>query len=333
MSLSESVYSVLNELADGQIHSGQSLGGRLRVSRTAVWQAVQYLGRLGVAVDAVPGKGYRLHDPLELLSYERIMADVDDAAKARLKQWFIFPSIDSTNSFLRQRRQKGDDQHAQICLAEMQTQGRGRRGRHWVSPFGCNIYFSLSWCFNRGLDGVIGLGAAVAVMLLESLQQECAADFQLKWPNDVVCRGDKLAGILIEASGEAGGECRVIIGVGVNVAMPAKVGDKPWPIDQAWTHLQAVTGRRHSRNKLIAGLLNHLVKGLEEFAWCGLQPFLPRWKNFDMFDGRQVRIESAGSYVGGLAQGIDEFGALIVKTTDGLQRFHLSDASVRLQKH
>ena len=154
-SATSTVCAVLNLLSDGQFYSGQFLAESLSLSRTAIWQAVQTIIAWGVDIHAVQGKGYRLAEPLELLDYVQIVKALNGDIHKRIEKIYIFPVVDSTNLFLK-NKSRLSPLFGHVCVAEMQTQGRGRRGRHWVSPFGVNLYFSLGWRFKNGLGAGCG---------------------------------------------------------------------------------------------------------------------------------------------------------------------------------
>lgn len=195
---------VLKKLSDGRFHSGESLGKLLGVSRTAVWKAMQTMqSEYDVQVQSVKGRGYRLSQPVELLDEQAIMANLASETRQSLYKFDILPHVDSTNRYLMAAASQGAA-GGHLVLAEQQTAGRGRLGRSWVSPFGCNIYGSLLWRFNLAASELSGLGIVVAVALIHALSDYTDA-LEIKWPNDILFNGQKLAGILLEMQGEANG--------------------------------------------------------------------------------------------------------------------------------
>ncbi|MDX1514107.1 MAG: biotin--[acetyl-CoA-carboxylase] ligase, partial [Gammaproteobacteria bacterium] len=188
---------VLGLLSDGRFHSGAELGRALGIGRSAVWKHVRAVQKLGVDVFAVRGKGYRLASPIELLDLDTIIQGLNPANAATLRGVEVFFEIDSTNRYL--------VEHAAnrrpwpwLCLAESQSAGKGRRGRHWVSPFGGNLYFSLLWRFESGADSLAGLSLVTGVAVAEAIRAMGVDHLGLKWPNDLFHRGRKLGGMLIE---------------------------------------------------------------------------------------------------------------------------------------
>ena len=150
----------------------------------------------------------------------------------------------------------------------------------------------------------------------------------LKWPNDVLVDGAKLAGILIDVVGESTGPCSVIIGIGINVAIPETAAAE---IDQNWTDLRRLTGREtFSRNRLASAVLDHTVAAIEEFERAGLQPFLEEWRRYDVIQDRQVSLQMPNEIIQGRACGVDSGGALLVDTASGRRRFASGEVSLRI---
>lgn len=314
---------MLKILADGRFHSGEALGQALGVSRTMVWKHVQNLQALGVECHSLSGKGYRLAKPVELLEQQTIAAAMGTTTRPLLTALEIHPEIHSTNRHLMERLGGLCSGHA--CLAERQTAGRGRRGREWVSPFARNIYLSLYWRFEMSPALLSGLGLAMGVVLIRSLRQLGIDDAKLKWPNDLLWRGRKLAGILLEMSGESGGPYHVVIGVGMNVNM----ADEGTAIDQPWVALNQIAAQPQSRNHVAGLLLHHLLEGIQQFQMAGLESFLPEWQQADAYAGQEVAILLGDTTIIGQARGIDPSGAIIVEVDGALRRFHSGEVSLR----
>ncbi|MEA2094873.1 MAG: bifunctional biotin--[acetyl-CoA-carboxylase] ligase/biotin operon repressor BirA, partial [Pseudomonadota bacterium] len=314
-------------LSDGQFHSGEALGAALGVSRMAVWKHIRALRDYGVQLEIVRGKGYRLPGSIELLDSQTILADVRPETRAQLAAVEIFLEIDSTNTYLRQKALDGSASGT-VCIAEMQQAGRGRHNRHWVSPFAANLYLSLLWRSEEGVTGLGGLSLVAGVALVRSLKTFNIDSCGLKWPNDVLVDGAKLAGILIDVTGESTGPCSVIIGIGINVSMPDSAAAH---IDQSWTDLCTLTGQdRFPRNQLAVSVLDCILAAINEFEQFGLQPFLDEWRQHDVVNGRQVDVHLPNALVQGTACGIDAGGALLVETATGRRRFASGEVSLRV---
>jgi len=319
---------LLNILADGHFHSGEKLGAELGVSRTAVWKQVQTLQQLGLDCYSVSGKGYRLSMPLELLERDAVLSAVTAAAKALVSEIELHPEIDSSNRYLMDKLSKGLD-HGHACLVERQTAGRGRRGRPWVSPFAKNIYMSYYWRFEMTPELISGLALAIGVGIIRALKQLEIEGASLKWPNDILWQGRKLAGILLEMRGESAGPYHVVIGVGINVDMSN--ADSSTEIDQPWVDLQHIAAQPISRNKVAGVLLGELLLVAEQFQNSGLAPFLDEWIAADAYAGKPVVIQQGVEEITGYARGVDGNGAIILETDMGLRQFHSGEVSLRLQ--
>lgn len=320
---------ILELVADGQFHSGQEVGEILNLSRTAVWKQLQKLEGLGISLESVKGKGYRLPGGLDLLNARRIQSQMSPHALKLLSELDIHTVIDSTNNYV--MRQAISHESGYICLAEQQTAGKGRRGRHWISPFGKNIYLSLLWNFN-GVAALEGLSLAVGVVIAEALGQLGIAGIQLKWPNDVLWRQRKLAGILLEMTGDPAGLCQVVVGIGINVSMPQS---SAFAIDQPWVDIetiQAESGRtqKFTRNELVATLLSHLLPLLHNYADQKFIAYRERWESLNTFANQAVELHTAKSVVTGRMLGVDPSGALRLHTEEGETLFHGGEISLRV---
>ncbi len=320
-------YRILQTLADGRFHSGDDLGRGLGISRSSVWKYVRRIEALGLEVHAVRGRGYRLQAALDLLDACAVRAALPHEVRPLLGGLVIHPELDSTNRYLR-TAVEGDMACGFACLAERQTGGRGRRGRIWISPFAANLYMSVYWRFSGGATGLAGLSLAIGVAVARVLVALGIEDMGLKWPNDLVWRQRKLGGILIELAGEASGPCDVVVGVGINVDMPAASGAL---VEQPWTDLREVLGPEcPRRNQLAAMVLGSLLTGLAEYERCGLEAFIPEWRVRDVAAGCDVELHLPQRRIAGTALGIDETGALLVRSGDDTLRFASGEVSLRL---
>lgn len=314
---------LLAKLGAGAL-SGDALARELGLTRAAVWKRIQSLRAAGVEIQGRAGDGYRLAQPLELLDARHIRDGLSASVAAMLADMDIDWSVASTNTELLQRSAplRGTD----VLLAERQTGGRGRRGRHWASPLAAHIYVSLSRSFAGGLSRMGGLSLAMGVAVVEALHGLGFERAGLKWPNDVMVEGRKLGGLLVEGGGEFAGPARAVVGLGLNVRMPAAAAAD---ITQPWADLDSLAGHPVSRNAVVAGLLSALLPALEQFEQQGLAPFLPRYAAMDVLQGRGVRVEEAGVMHEGVACGLAEDGALKVRIGEQETCFHAGEVSVR----
>jgi BirA family biotin operon repressor/biotin-[acetyl-CoA-carboxylase] ligase len=319
-------YRLLNLLADGRFHSGEKLGNALGIGRSAVWKLVRSLAPLGIDCHAVTGKGYRLANPIELLDREQILAELSSETRAQLDRVEVLNEIDSTNAHLVRERNE-DDSSARACFAEFQSAGRGRRGRQWLSPFGTNIYLSVCWYFESTPEVLQGLSLALGVQAARAIASCHIEGVKLKWPNDLVWNDKKLGGILVEMTGESSGPWRIVAGIGLNVGMPRALGSS---IDQPWTNLSCITETVVGRNQLAGRLLHHVLLGLTRFSREGFRPFRDEWQRLDAIRGQTVVLDTGRGVMHGLAQGVDDTGALLLSTGGHTRRFVSGDISVRV---
>jgi len=317
---------LLRQLADGGFHSGQLLARELGISRTAVWKRLKGLEReLGLQLQAVRGRGYRLAAPLELLQAERIEASLEGPSRQLLGGLHIHPSIDSTNSWLMRQAGLGAASGT-VCLAESQTAGKGRHGRRWVSPFGKNIYLSLLWRFDLAPAEAAGMSLVAALAVLRGLQQIGCHEAGLKWPNDILWRERKLAGLLLEVAGDLAGPSRVVIGVGLNIQLDPGLET----IDQPWTDLASIPGLESpGRNRLAAHLIGNLLEACEAYPQSGLEGCIAEWRRHDLLRGRELVLRSANQSYRGSYLGIDKQGALRLLVDGEPRRFLAGEVSLR----
>ena len=307
-------------LADGRFHSGDELGQQLGVSRAAVWKQLKKLDDLEIPCSSVKGKGYRLQEPVELLSSVRIT----DQLSSRLDCLDILLDVDSTNSYLLERA--GDHMGKRYAvLAEKQRAGRGRRGRHWVSPFGKNIYLSLLVTLPGDLSGQEGLSLMTAIAVERALVQLGIGGIHLKWPNDVYLDGRKLAGILLEARQSQANYCQIVIGVGLNLSLS---DNDAVSIEQPWAALRQYQPDL-SRNQVAATLLAHLLRMVDEFQREGFAPWVQYWAERDLYYQKEVNLVSGINEKRGIVKGVNRKGELLLQTEKGMEVIIAGELSVR----
>ncbi|MGD9152746.1 MAG: biotin--[acetyl-CoA-carboxylase] ligase [Gammaproteobacteria bacterium] len=281
-----------------------------------------------------------MNDPI-LLNLKEIEEHISYTYLKQIKKIEIFEQIDSTNTYLTQRAMSSKTKQGEIyhqirtecesgiyiCLAEQQTGGKGRLGRQWFSPFGANIYLSILWPFARGVGSLAGLSLVVATVIIDTLHSLGVEDVGLKWPNDVLWQGRKLAGVLVEIVGEAYGINNAVIGVGLNVNMPI-AAEKV--IDQSWVDLHRIMGKLFNRNQLAGLLINQLVDKLGLFQQAGLAAFMQKCEQLDLCLNQPICIVTPDGKVTGVARGIDEHGYLRLETQPGkIKIFPAGEISLR----
>lgn len=328
--MSELLRPLIARMADGRFHSGTELGEAFAISRAAVWKYMQRMAELGLEVHSVRGKGYRLPYPVSLLDAEAIRGSIPRTDKSVIRHLTVLDVIDSTNSHaMRQLQSGGLALHAgqyAVYLAEQQTQGKGRRGRLWVSPFGRNIYMTLVRQVDTGSVSTDGISLVVGLAIIRALKDMGILALGIKWPNDVVLDGKKLAGILLEITGDITGVCQLLIGVGINTRCQPEAMQA---VEQPWTDLYSLGNHDVDRNALAALVIGHVMAALSEFEGKGLTAFHEEWKLHDVMHGREVELSTASGSRIGKAMGISDTGALILETGEGRQVVNGGEISLR----
>ncbi len=326
----ETRYQLIRSLADGKFHSGEALARSLGLSRAAIWKQIKGLReQWGMEIHAVSGRGYRLVYPLELLQQDKILMLLPSATRGTLSGLEIHDSIDSTNEYL-MLQAAADLPSGQACLAELQTAGRGRRGREWHSPYGSNIYLSLLWRFPLAPIELSGLSLAAGLAVVRALNYLGVTEVGLKWPNDILWQERKLAGLLLEVTGESEGPSQVVLGVGLNTLLSDQQGSG---IDQPWVDLTSIPGGKQvGRNQLAAALIHQLVNTLESFERHGLSPLLDEWQQQDLYHNKTVVLRMGNRTIEGKHVGIDKNGALLLLHAGEVKAYYAGEVSLCLNR-
>lgn len=309
--------AILNALSTGDFISGEELGEQLGVSRAAISKHIKGIQDWGIDIFRVQGKGYQLSQQLQLLDESILKASLNTPVE-------LIPIIDSTNQYLLDR--VNELESGSVCIAEYQAKGRGRRGREWVSPFGSNLYMSMFWRLDAGMAAAMGLSLVVGVAIVEALEKLGLNGVKLKWPNDLYYQDRKLAGILVEMSGQAGGAANLVIGMGMNLMM----SDQTEGITQPWASLTEVADKEHiDRNQLAITMINTLNSALSDYEIYGMSGFVERWNRLDNFLGRPIKLIMGPREITGIAKGINEQGAVLLETENGVESFIGGEISLR----
>jgi BirA family biotin operon repressor/biotin-[acetyl-CoA-carboxylase] ligase len=315
--------SILKLLSSTEFRSGEAISRELGVSRASVHNLMERAKQLGVEVQAVRGKGYRLAEPYSWLELDRLERGLGPRGY-RLR---VQEQVDSTNTRLLDLAQQGQC-HKCVVAAEWQSHGRGRRGRHWCSPLGGGLTFSLLWHFQRPLTALSGLSLAVGVGLARALRGMGVGEARLKWPNDILVDGRKLAGILIETHGDVLSAASAVIGIGVNVRTVPDDGEARGFRPVA---LEDVLGRLPDRNEVLIAMLHELDGVLKLFDAQGFAPFADEWQSLHAWQGSRVQVigASGNDILHGIALGVDEAGVLRLDTGEGVRLIHSGEVSLR----
>lgn len=319
---------VIQLLEDGEFHSGEALGKHLNLTRSAVWKLIKQLSNWGIEIESRTGKGYRIPQGLTLLNKTLIQNFIQSPQLHKIDEIEIFLSLPSTSDYLIAKPKETFKNC--ICLAERQTQGRGRRGRQWTSPFATNLYLSLLWHWTKDVSELSGLSLVLSLSLLQTLKQFGITEhIGLKWPNDILWKNkEKLAGILIELTGESHNISRTVIGIGLNTAMPK---NNTFNITQPYTDMQTITQQLPDRNQLAGVLLNELIKTISIFQEQGFAPFIQEWKKHDLTFAKSVSITTPTLTLQGIGRGINHKGDFLLETSDKMiHSFSMGEVSLRL---
>ena len=316
-------------LADGEVHSGEWLASELKQTRAAVWKGVERLRAIGIEVQALARRGYRLAKPVELLDARRICAELAAERRPHLHKLELLFEVGSTNTRLLGSAAPPAST-ADACIAELQHAGRGRLGRRWIAPFGAGIAMSLGWTCSDVVRTLPALSLGVGVAVARALTRAGAQGISLKWPNDIWFKDRKLGGVLIELRGEAGGPAHVVIGVGVNVSLPEEARREIQASGVAAAAVTDACKQVPSRNLVAGAILDELLSMLLQYERFGFAAFRDAWTALDGLNGRPVKVAVGETAALGIARGVDSDGALLLETGDRMQRFVSGEASLRL---
>jgi BirA family transcriptional regulator, biotin operon repressor / biotin---[acetyl-CoA-carboxylase] ligase len=320
---------LLQILSDGEYHSGEELGKSLGISRTAIWKQMQKIEALGLLVESQKGCGYRIRGGLDLLVQELIRNELSVTAQTLLTKLDLQSSVSSTNELAKQQAENGDASGL-VIIAEQQVSGRGRRGRQWVSPYGCNLYLSLVWGFEGGVQAIEGLSLAIGVAVLRGLKR-CGAEgvVELKWPNDLLWQQKKAGGILLEVIGDPSGFCQVVIGIGLNVGMHDHSSSA---IDQDWTNIDELLSADVGRSELAGIIVDEVLLLLGKYHLEGFAGYRDEWLQHDAYAGKPVKLLMINRSIEGIARGVDDSGALKFEVNGQVQIVSGGEISLRAAK-
>jgi BirA family biotin operon repressor/biotin-[acetyl-CoA-carboxylase] ligase len=328
-------FPILRLLADGKFHSGEDIARQLKVSRATVWNALQDALKQDIEIFSVRGRGYKLPQPVTLLDQQAILNAIGEQSA-----WFkleIHDHLESTNTYMMNKLNNGQA-HASCVATNLQTNGRGRRGRTWQAGLGASLTFSLLWRFQCGASALSGLSLAVGVALIRALHSVGIEQAQLKWPNDVLIvdknqRREKLAGILIELQGDMEGPSAAVIGIGINLNLPTKIKQH---IDQPATDLASVlnlangSAQTINPNELLGVLLKHLADVISSFEQHGFTSLRDEWTKHHAYHQQAVKmLHPDGRETLGTVTNVADDGILLVSTALGEQRFSSGEISLR----
>lgn len=309
----EMVLAFLAEAGD-EFVSGEAISDKLGLSRAAVWKHVNALRGQGYRIDAVPARGYRLveiPDRLGALELKPLLSTHDLGQVLHCHE-----AVPSTNDVAKQLAEEGAGD-GEVVIAEAQTAGRGRRGRAWVSPPRKNLYLSAIIRPDLPPQRAPEVTLVASVAVCEAVRQ-AGVDALIKWPNDVIVNGRKVAGILLEMAAEMDRVQWLVIGIGVN--LNGGPGDLPDDLRDTATSVAVERGEPVPRALFAAALLGGLEAWLDRHAAEGFAPIRDAWRSLSGTLGREVRAWMPDGEITGVAEDIDESGALLVRGAAGLTK-------------
>jgi len=318
----ELVLAFLAEAGD-EFVSGEAISDKLGLSRAAVWKHVNALRSQGYRIEAVPARGYRLLEIPDRLGELEVRPLLNTHDVGQALHWY--EEVGSTNDVAKELADEGA-LHGEVVIAERQSAGRGRRGRSWSSPPRKNLYLSVVLRPDLPPARAPEVTLLAAVAVCQAVRRAGVASAAIKWPNDVLASGRKLAGVLTEMAAEVERVQWLVVGIGVNVN--AAADDFPDELRELATSLLIERGDPVPRALFAAALLTALEEWLDRHAAEGFAPVRAAWREMSDTLGREVRVRVGSADLVGLAEDVDETGALLVRTASGLERVVAGDVEM-----
>lgn len=315
----------LFEQSDGDFVSGEKLSTRLHISRTAIWKHIQQLREQGYRFEAVQRKGYRMIDKPDKLDINRFLEKLTTERLGRNIKYY--DEVDSTNAVAHTLVAEGAPEGT-LVFAEKQTAGRGRMGRKWHSPKGKGIWMSLVLKPAIPLSFAPQLTLLIAVALSRAISSFLSLEVGIKWPNDLLIGGRKVCGILLESSAENESLQHVIVGMGIDANL--QQDDYPDDLHKVATSLAIESVQQVDRTELMC----HLMKEIEQLYLLyldkGFAPIKLLWEALTISLGRPIRCQTSQGVFEGIAEGIDDAGALLLRLSDGsIKKMYSADIEFR----
>jgi len=291
-------------------------------SRVTVWKSISELKSLGISIFSVKKKGYRLPKKISFFNIENIQRELGE-----LNQFVnleLLNVIDSTNKYL--NTSANIKPHASVVIANIQTKGKGRRGRSWQASVGESLSMSILWKFDKGASGLSGLSLVVGVAIQRLMKKIGINNSFLKWPNDLLILEDdtyfKLAGVLIELQGDLESRCSAVIGVGLNYDLSNDILNN---IDQPATNIKKYLHSDIDLNQLSAMLIKEIINALSEFEKNGFLSVKEEWLSYNAFKEKTISfIKSGGEVITGQIVDIENDGALNIMQNNGIHEILIS---------
>lgn len=317
--------SALTLLADGQLHSEKEISLFLGIPRNLVFETLQQLIKFGINVKKNSKAEYHIAEELELLNEKLIFHELG-ATYQLLDQLEILLSIDSTNTYLLEKAKTSKKTLA--IFAEQQTAGRGQFNRAWISScFSKNIALSILWHLPNEPNKLTGLSLVIGLAVVKALREYGLKGIELKWPNDILYNGKKLAGILVETRSSKSKSYPVVIGIGLNLYNPTIATDS---MGQTITNIHAIQKLPPQRNRLAGLLLKNVLAILFEFQTKSFSAFIETWQKFDCLKDRFIRIQTDNDILEGIARGVNSRAQLRIEIEGKIHSFNNGEIRISL---
>jgi len=310
MSTKDKLLSYLKE-RKGDWVSGEALSNKIAVSRSAVWKHICKLREEGYVIESSSKKGYLFRKASDLLLPNKIREGLDTKVFGK-RDIVYFTETDSTNTRAKDLAAKGAPEGT-LVISEKQNKGKGRKGRSWFSPSQEGIYASLILRPSISPSEAQKTTLLTAVVVAEALRTLTGLSVIIKWPNDILINGKKIAGILTEMSTEMDSIDHIVVGLGLNVNTP----DFPDDIRETATSIFIETGKHFPRVRFIQEYLKWYEEYYEIFKRTGFEPVIKRWKELTNMIGQRITVEMVSKKYFGEVQDIDKDGVLILKDNRG----------------
>ncbi len=324
MTIDTKILSALRTAASNGV-GGAELSQELGISRAAVWARIEELRSLGYEIEASPHNGYRLLSVPDVLHADDLLSSLGHM-KVIGRDIQVFEETTSTNDVVEKLARDGVKEGV-VVFEEAQTKGRGRLGRKWISPPRKGLWFSVLLRPQLSPLAATQITVAAATALFRAIHAHTGLDAEIKWPNDILIRGRKVAGILTELSAEPDKVKHIVLGMGVGVNLVA--GDFPPELRKQVTSLRIETGQKQHRAELAVRILEELDRDYACVVAGEFEALADEWEEHCTTLGRRVTIQVGGRRIEGTAESLDADGALLLRTQHGhLERIIGGDVTV-----
>ena len=317
---------LFRRLAGAGAHAPESLARELDIGVRELAEEIEALRDRGLPVDSLDDGRVRLRSPMEVLDRDVVLSGLGGGARLALEKMEIFFEVESTSQYLLDLAREDEAPRPRACLAETQSAGRGRGGRSFHSAPGGSVLLSLLWPVALPPAELMGLSPALGVAVARVLESEGVEGVGLKWPNDVLVRGRKVSGILLDLGQDRRGCGVLVAGVGINVRLDRASARA---IDQPWTDLHRSLGRTPSRSRVAGRVIDRIVRAIGLYMERGFDPFRSPYRERDWLQGKALRVEGTPRALLGIGRGVDERGALLIEEEGRVTALLSGDVSVR----